>query len=123
MDDSGGTGARDPVGLRPVEAQPRNGRFEKRSYITLVLLKQVDSYYVIVFYPTARAEPERLEGHYRTYHHKEGARLSPEDLCLCCATVRNADFRQLVESAAANGFRAVSLWPHLYLNAREQSHR
>lgn len=44
----------------------------------------------------------------------------PEDLCLCCGTVRQADFRQLVEAAAANGYRAISLWPHLYLNAREQ---
>jgi len=46
--------------------------------------------------------------------------LGPEDLCLCCGTVRQADFRQLVEAAAANGYRAISLWPHLYLNAREQ---
>jgi sugar phosphate isomerase/epimerase len=46
--------------------------------------------------------------------------LGPEDLSLCCGTVRQADFRQLVDAAAANGFRAISLWPHLYLNARAQ---
>ncbi|MGE0823104.1 MAG: sugar phosphate isomerase/epimerase family protein [Candidatus Binatia bacterium] len=44
----------------------------------------------------------------------------PNDLCLCCGTVRQADFRQLVEAASANGYRAISVWPHLYLNAREQ---
>jgi len=45
--------------------------------------------------------------------------LGPENLCLWCGTVRQADFRHLV-AAAANGYRAISLWPHLYLNAREQ---
>jgi len=46
--------------------------------------------------------------------------LGPNDLSLCCGTVRHADFRQLVEAASANGYRAISLWPHLYLNARAQ---
>jgi hypothetical protein len=44
--------------------------------------------------------------------------LGPNDLSLCCGTIRNADFRQLAEAAGANGYRAISLWPHLYLNAR-----
>ena len=46
--------------------------------------------------------------------------LGPNDLSLCCGTVRHADFRQLVEAASTNGYRAISLWPHLYLNARTQ---
>lgn len=46
--------------------------------------------------------------------------LGPNDLSLCCGTVRQADFRQLVEAASANGYRAISLWPHIYLNARAQ---
>lgn len=46
--------------------------------------------------------------------------LGPNDLSLCCGTVRSADFRQLAEAAGANGYRAISLWPHLYLNARAQ---
>jgi sugar phosphate isomerase/epimerase len=46
--------------------------------------------------------------------------LGPNDLSLCCGTIRNADFRQLAEAAGANGYRAISLWPHLYLNARAQ---
>lgn len=46
--------------------------------------------------------------------------LGPEDLVLCCGTVMQADFRQLVEAAAANGYHAISLWPSVYLDAREQ---
>src|SRR6185436_2782088 len=51
---------------------------------------------------------------------KEEPMLGPNDLSLCCGTVRHADFRQLVEAASTNGYRAISLWPHLYLNARTQ---
>ena len=46
--------------------------------------------------------------------------LGPEDLVLCCGTVMQADFRQLVEAAAENGYRAISLWPSVYLDARDQ---
>jgi sugar phosphate isomerase/epimerase len=49
-----------------------------------------------------------------------GKMLGAEDLVLCCGTVMQAGFRQLVEAAAANGYRAISLWPSVYLDAWEQ---
>lgn len=41
------------------------------------------------------------------------------DLGLCCGTIANADFRTLVESAAAAGFQAISMWPTIYYPAIE----
>lgn len=45
--------------------------------------------------------------------------LGPDDLVLCCGTVQRADFLELVEVAAAAGFRGISLQPHLYQRARK----
>jgi len=40
------------------------------------------------------------------------------DLCLCCGTIAEASFADLVEAAAAGGFRSISIWPHHYQRAR-----
>jgi len=44
--------------------------------------------------------------------------LGPNDLCLCCGTIAHASFQELVEAAAAGGFKAVSIWPQHYEGAR-----
>ena len=49
---------------------------------------------------------------------KEDPMLGPNDLCLCCGTIAHASFQELVEAAAAGGFRAVSIWPQHYEDAR-----
>ena len=48
--------------------------------------------------------------------------LGPDDLVLCCGTVRQADLGELIEVASANGFRGISLQPHLYRRARAAGH-
>jgi sugar phosphate isomerase/epimerase len=45
--------------------------------------------------------------------------LGPEDLVLCCGTVAQANFRELVEAASAGGYKGMALWPQLYDAARE----
>ncbi len=44
--------------------------------------------------------------------------LMRDDLVLCLGTVRQADFRGLVEAASAGGYRGISLWPQVYDDAR-----
>lgn len=44
--------------------------------------------------------------------------LSPNDLSLCCGTVLNASFQELVQAASAGEFKAISIWPRHYEEAR-----
>jgi len=44
--------------------------------------------------------------------------LDYDNLCLCCGTIAQASFREVVESAAAGGFRSISLWPQHYNRGR-----
>ena len=44
--------------------------------------------------------------------------LTRDDLVLCAGTLRQCDFRGLVEAAAAAGFSGISVQPHLYEGAR-----
>ncbi|MBI2856809.1 MAG: sugar phosphate isomerase/epimerase [Chloroflexi bacterium] len=44
--------------------------------------------------------------------------LGPNELSLCCGTVLNASFQDLVQAAAAGGFKAISIWPRHYEGAR-----
>ncbi|NQT71224.1 MAG: sugar phosphate isomerase/epimerase [Chloroflexi bacterium] len=46
--------------------------------------------------------------------------LDYDDLCLCCGTIAHASFSELVEAAAAGGFRSISIWPHHYQDACAQ---
>ncbi|MBW1900619.1 MAG: sugar phosphate isomerase/epimerase [Deltaproteobacteria bacterium] len=43
-----------------------------------------------------------------------------DDLYLCVGTISGAGFRELVEAAAAGGYRGISIWPQHYKGAREQ---
>jgi sugar phosphate isomerase/epimerase len=45
--------------------------------------------------------------------------LKSNDLCLCCGTIETADFSQLVQAAAAGGFRSISIRSQHYQAARE----
>ncbi|MCX5998999.1 MAG: TIM barrel protein, partial [Chloroflexi bacterium] len=45
--------------------------------------------------------------------------LDAADLCLCCGTIAQASFRELVAAAAAGGFRSISIWPQHYQRARD----
>jgi sugar phosphate isomerase/epimerase len=40
--------------------------------------------------------------------------LGPEDLILCCGTVRQASFGELIDAASGAGFQGISVQPHLY---------